>query len=380
MLAYIILIFIILADFGLEFLLKRQGVISDEKQHWYNKFLKYFFKFRIITIVSFVFLSTFKAMTVGSDDVAYLNFYHDVDKMKIFPPAFEIGYTLLNFCLAKLHMPFRVLLFIVSCFISICVVVFVNTLSKNKFLSLFFYIAFGTFAFSLSGLRQTIAIGFLLLAIVLVLKNKALGACGLILLASLFHKSALIGFVFVILKYIKLNWKIVLLFVLANVLMVLIYPSVIDLLIKFNINVPYLNYYTVSRIYLGKPEIINMLYNIGLFAVFIAFWLGRKKLKLSEAELKIYDYFALMFMFVPAIRFDGYFLFAQELFNRLVVYFMPALMILIPMFLHGLKANKKWYIVAIIMVIILASLYMYYLYAIKLSCEVVPYVLSFQNV
>ena len=65
------------------------------------------------------------------------------------------------------------------------------------------------FAFSLAGIRQTIAIAILLFAMEATLNKKVLIALLLIIIASFFHISSLIGLVVIVIYYIPLNtWYI----------------------------------------------------------------------------------------------------------------------------------------------------------------------------
>jgi hypothetical protein len=289
-----------------------------------------------------------------------------------------VGFTCLNSILALIGFDFNVLLFIVSLFVSVSVVVFVNKFSTDKFMSIFLYIALGVFAQSLNTMRQIIAMAFILLAIKKLFDKSFLKSILLILTASMFHVSAMVCMIFVILLYLKPNLAVVLTSFVVTIIGSYAFPYIM----KFIEMVTPLNYYTRYfvdyRGYLSDINIIDILYSIGLIGVFIVCWVGRYKiLKFNKEKRDLYDYFLILFMFVPLIRIAGSILSAQALLNRLSMYFFMVLIVLIPLFVDGLKYDKKLYKMANIMVYIVAGGYMYYLYAIKVSCGVVPYLYGF---
>lgn len=375
---YFFIIFIIFCDFCLEYLFNR---ISSNKASKVNNIFSFIFKYRFITIITLVVFSTFKSLSVGYDTGAYFNYYNVLSNREIelfknhLANRFEFGYTYLNSFLAQINAPYRTLLFIISLFVSIVLVLFVNKVSPNKFMSIVLYIALGVFAQSLSANRQIIAMAFVLLAIMFLIDKKWIKACFMILFGSFFHVSALICLILVPLRYIRIKWWMVaILFVCAGVISFAL-PQILKLMEKFTVVDFYSKYYVASKIYINPSNLINTLYSIGLIAIFVIMFIGKSKiLKFSDNNKAIYDYFVDIFMFVAMFRIIGYFANMPELFNRLNMYFFLSLLILIPMFVEGLKQNRKVYIIANISVYIIAILFMWYLYSVKLSCGVVPYV------
>lgn len=384
MLWYFLLLLIICLDFGLEWLLKNKNIIKEDNSSKLSKVLTFIFKYRVLTIFAMVFLSTFKAMSVGADSPNYAAYYERLMYNKelrfksYIGSKFEFGYTFIYSIFAMMNIPFRVILFLTSLFISIVLVLFVNKISTNKFMSIILYVALGVFAQSLNLVRQIIAMGFLLLAIMKLLDKKWLPACLLIVAGALFHISILCSLVVVPLIYIKPNWKIVLGAFLITIVGSFVLPEVLRVLEYFTPLDYYTRYFVKWTHFIHDSNLLNTLYSCGLIALFFVLWIAKfKLLKLDENEMKLYDFFLLIFLFVPLFRIAGIIVRMPELFNRLNMNFFIALLVLIPLFVKGLKFNKKLFIAANISVYVVAFVYMYYLYAIKLSCEVVPYAFCF---
>lgn len=75
--------------------------------------------------------------------------------------------------------------------------------SNQVFLSFYSLVTLGYFYFSLTGLRQTLAISLFIIAIIKILEHKNLKAIFFIFLASMFHSSALITLLIFIVKKLK---------------------------------------------------------------------------------------------------------------------------------------------------------------------------------
>ena len=172
---YFILLGIICIDFLLEYFLNRKNIL--QKSNWFCKLLFYFFKFRIITVISIVLITTLRSYSVGLDTKSYLNYYNDllIGKKQVFIDSisnkFEYGYTFLNSLFAVCKFDFRFLIAIISIFSSISLVLFVNKFSTNKLMSILMYIMLGVFAQSLNTLRQIIAMSFVLLSLIYLIDN-----------------------------------------------------------------------------------------------------------------------------------------------------------------------------------------------------------------
>ena len=160
---------------------------------------------------------------------------------------------------------------------------------------------------------------------------------------------------------------------------VIIFPWAMKL-IGFITSIDFYNAYFIveKEKFVSASGIIDNLYSIGLMLIFVVLLGAKKWLKhLNEKEMKTYDFFLVIYMFVPLIRLAGFALHAQSLLHRLNVWFFFSLIILIPMFIKGLYLKVTLKKTVNILTYIASFCYMYYFYAIQASNGVVPYLLCF---
>jgi hypothetical protein len=96
------------------------------------------------------------------------------------------------------------ILFALFCF---TVFLIIYKYSDEIFLSIFAFISLGYFSFGLTGLRQTVAISFTVLSYKYLRERRLAPFIALVLVATLFHSSALIFIIAYPLSKIKIGWK-----------------------------------------------------------------------------------------------------------------------------------------------------------------------------
>lgn len=378
MLIYFVLIALIVLDFVLEKL-----CVEKIKNCKFKRFLIFVFKFRIISIFSIVFVSTFRSYIVGSDVLVYYDEFESFrslgfnDALNI--SRFEFGYFITTFLAAKLNLSFRMILFGSSLFVTMCFCRFINEYSPNKCLSLVLFICFGLFAQSLNIIRQLVALGFILLAIISLNKNKIWKFIFFVIIASMFHITALIAFVYILFKHLKPTWKLFLFSIILVFIAVNLFPFAMKIIGEL-IGVDFYNQYFIveQEKFISSPKLVDNLYSIGLALLFIVLLCAKKWLKnLNDEEMHTYNFFLTVYMFVPLIRLAGFALKAQSLLHRLNVWFFFSLIILVPLFLKGLFNDKRYKFTTYMITYLSAFCYMYYFYVVQASNGVVPYVFCF---
>lgn len=375
MLVYLSLLVIICLDFLIEYLLNKKNVLSQEKI--WCKFLKFFFRFRVLTITALCFVSTFRDLTVGGDTVHYSNFFINLRNNNVSWSKYEFGFTFFNYIFTITGLDVRIIFFVTALFVSICFVVFINKFSPNKIMSLLLYVMFAIFAQGLSAIRQIIAIGFVLLALISISDKKLWRSLLLIACASLFHTSAALCFIIVPARYIKFNhW-----WVLGSLVVVCIVSLCLPFVLKIaETIVPAFNYYTLYYVtdnYFQPTNLFNILYSLGMIAIFITLYLARFKWFKDELEKdKYFTFFLSLFMIVPLIRIAGFIIGLESLLNRINMYFFYLLIILVPKFLNCFKKfnHYEWLVGLTYMA---AFVYMILIYTVHDSCSVVPYIFWF---
>ena len=382
---YLMLISLICVDFSLESFLRKKGFFDDKiKNSTLKRVLIFIFNYRIITILTLVFMSTFKAISCGSDTWFYRDYYNDIKSGTNKPfvnscyNTLEYGFVFLNSLLAIMNLPFKVFLLIVSTFVSITIVLFVNKVSSNKIMSILMYVALGFFAQSLSAYRQIIAFAFVLIAFMRLVDKKYISSASLIMVAMTFHVSAIVCLIAIPLRIIKPKlWMILGLFGIV-VLGAFLFPEILKFIELYTPINYYTKYYVRLTQFIVESDLLNTLYSLALLAVFMVLLIVRFKwLKLEDKDKQIYDFFLWLYMLVPMFRIAGMIIKMPQLLHRLNVYFFVSLVILIPLFIKGLNYNKKLYVVLNVSTYVVIVLYMVYLYAIKNTCGVYPFVFGF---
>ncbi len=177
MIEYFFIIFFLI--FLRVFIFKRWIMSDKEKKH-----------FTVWALIPPTIISAFRDESVGADTEQYINMFLSIQRND-YNNRIEKGYIYFNKLLYLFTSSPQWLLIIVALFLSICVGVFVYKNAKDPFLAILFFITLGLYQFSLSGIRQTIAIGITILSIELIKKKKMFLFLSIIGLASLFHKTAL---------------------------------------------------------------------------------------------------------------------------------------------------------------------------------------------
>jgi hypothetical protein len=115
----------------------------------------------------------------------------------------DVGFYLITMVLAKIVKNYNVYLILTSLIYLIPVAVFIYKKSTNPLYSYFLFFCFGLFTFSMSTLRQTIAIGLCIIAYLL--KDKPIKKLLALVLAISIHMSALVFLPVLFIHKIKIN-------------------------------------------------------------------------------------------------------------------------------------------------------------------------------
>lgn len=159
-----------------------------------SKILKRFFELLIIFQLSFI--CGFRGYSVGWDTQNYANHFFRASILSFNEAILvwneEVGYSLLQYLIAIISNSPTLLFYVIGLFYSISVTRFITRYSKSWALSYALFIALGLYTFSMTALRQTVAIGFILFAYDSLWDRKLYKFLLLTIIASTFHFSALV--------------------------------------------------------------------------------------------------------------------------------------------------------------------------------------------
>lgn len=194
--------------------------------------------------------------TTGTDSEMYIKAYNDIDSIFRWQD-FEIGFVLLIRFLNFLHFPYHSLFFIMETGTLLFLFLSLNKFKDDIDIKFSVFLIFSDFyMMSFNGMRQIFAVSIGLYAMILYiktdgincsvsLKNK-LSGIGLIIFASLFHKSVMVCMAIIVVKFIFNNrhYKIILFGSSVIILFMINHRDILGKLVYFFTH----NYYYVGYV------------------------------------------------------------------------------------------------------------------------------------
>lgn len=283
-------------------------------------------KYQIGTIASFLVLLIicgfreyiFKYMEIGVDYDNYKQLFYQIDKIvKLKDSGFNALVIFIKFFTTNHIVFFLITSFIINfCFYKFCI----DNSIEYKY-SIFIFIAFGMLALSLNIIRQYIACGIFLLGFKYIYKKEDFFKYSIfVLIASLFHSSAVVLIVLPFLLNVK--WKVryrILALILLSIL--LINNSVIYFIMEqFSIiDESYLNrYWETENISASNYTV----FIISLMVLILILFNYSKFKESTNYNIKIN--YLLLLVFVSFIAP------AHLIYSRFLHYFLPAMLISVP--------------------------------------------------
>lgn len=134
----------------------------------------------------------FREFSVGTDTQSYVDEY--IEGTSFFRGT-DFGFAFLLELIRYFGFGSRGFILITTFFILCPIYIFIRKFDNSKFLSLFLYFTIGNFAFNMTGIRQSVAIGFFLLGlylwyVLLQPKIKLIALIAILIIAGLMHGSA----------------------------------------------------------------------------------------------------------------------------------------------------------------------------------------------
>ncbi|MEZ7500929.1 EpsG family protein [Psychrobacter sp. Arc29] len=251
--------------------------------------------------IPFLTLSLFPGMRsyrVGTDSGNYTREFRtqlDIYNFE-FSESVEIGYQWLEYFLLRITHNYFWLFFITGAIVVFCYLNVIKRYSANYLFSVYLFVTLNFYTFFFNGLRQGIAMAIFALAIPYMLERKLIPYMLVIVLASLFHITAIfmIPFYFLVHLRIKLSYKLIATFVGSFLIS--------GLLIKYlaSTNERYETYSEVS-------ESAGGLLTLGFFVIlliFVYFIMHYYKIK-HEQFLKLLTFYAVGVVFLIPVAMLG---------------------------------------------------------------------------
>lgn len=270
-----------------------------------------------------------RSSKVGTDTGAYVALFEmNLDpKYYQFNPNVEIGYQYFEYTLLNLTHNYYWLFLLTAFFIVYSFLLIIKKYSINYSLSVFIYITLGIYTFFFNGLRQGIAIAICFLALPYLINKIFLKYLFFVFFASFFHISAwiMLPFYFLVHANFKLEYKVLISFFSS------LFGSGLLISHLAQDNIRYEAYAEVSD---SAGGYIMLLFY--LFLAIVIYFLGKKD-RLTNNEYNIFEqiYLCGSFLVIP-ITFLGTSASGPQ---RIINYFIPILVFLIPFIISKLKYN-----------------------------------------
>lgn len=298
-------------------------------------------KLTILLMVILTLLSMLRDKSVGSDINMFCSAFLIMDKLSI-PECLETRYEFLNILLFKTIMIFckdeQALLIVSSIIINFIIYKFIIRNSKNPLTTAILYFTLNYYFVFLCLMRQALALVMILIGYEMLKKDRNKLFCICILLACLFHTSAIIFLILLPLKKINKN---------VNVMLVVIPFSILGFLMGENLLTISTNIISDYSKYLDSSYIDSSYVTAGLYTltslIFLIFGLFVPSKKAIEEEYKNDANYNLLKWIITIGTIVSAISIKISLFSRIYIYFGFFSIIWLSKAIHLLtKKNNLW--------------------------------------
>ena len=319
----------------------------------------------IYVLIIITIISGMRASYVGNDYHNYLDYYNYILNFGKIGSQFkkvELGWEYLNTFFATSLIPSNIFFGIIA---GLTWYFFIKGSQKYQFLlplMLYFAITSGFFLWTMSGLRQSLAIMIFFYSIKYIIEKKLLHYSIMISIATLFHSSALILFPIYFIYKIKFNQKIFSIIYIVSLFLIgnhWLYNSMIGLIMeimtKFDLLSQYSGYMTSDKIDTNTARV-----GTGL-GVLLQWITTLYILYMSKKVLKIYPNLNVYFVLFFIGTISANIFFAIDLIGRVLNYFNISFFIVIASVIYISKEKLEKYF-SLLLIIAYFLVYCQHLY------------------
>lgn len=287
--------------------------------------------FSILTIISAI-----RNYTVGVDTWQFCGDFVKIGKLTFFEAMektrYEIGFIVLCKILYFISANHQILIIVTSVFIMGAIGLYIYEESTDVIMSSLIFILLNCYAMYMSVMRQAIAISIILIAYVLFFKkNKTLKYIISVVLASLFHSSAIFMVILVLLKDKKFERKYYHIAILMAIVFFVFSDTIFDI-----VTMVFPTYAGYKNSSFFESNYFASLINAVVAFAFFTYGIMTNKEDYKDKEKTNFYSFLMLFNFlfyVLTIRIN--------IFARVTTYFNIFNIIWIPMIIDNLTKNKN---------------------------------------
>ncbi|WP_171909161.1 EpsG family protein [Paenibacillus sp. GP183] len=224
----------------------------------------------LLTFGLFLFFSAFRASFVGNDTKFYLDLYKNIswtDNLDLFTGRIEIGFVYLNKLLSLVFTQPQIILIVTSVIFMLAFCFFIYKYSTMTWLSVYLFFVLRFFDESMNIIRLDIALAIVLFSYNFIRKKQLFRFIFLVLIATLFHATAIAFLLAYPISRLKFNFKFVLITICGSIILFFSFSSLLnELLLIF----PKYQYY-VGTVYLDGnvriASIMNLLVGLSILLI-----------------------------------------------------------------------------------------------------------------
>ena len=319
--------------------------------------------FCITSGIAYFLIAALRSWNVGGDSFNYKYMFEVVSSLNLSQviqyaktdPFFFIFLKALS-CISG---NYTFLFSIVSAFFVITVWTFIYRYSDDPVLSIIILLAFNLYQFSLTGMRQTIAMGFIVLSLIETKKQRRFLPYLCVIIGSLFHASAFIFMIIPLMRQITITTAMLRFSSLLLAVVFILRRAIASIFI----------------IFIRERGYNLSLSNSGATMMFvIAVLYGMAIVFLKEYSKTDKDYSILYYMGWFAVFFE-ILVTSQNIFFRAAFYFLISYVILIPNLISRVKSRNSRLILKSSMYILMSAQYLLFTIG---SCHILPYTTFWQ--
>lgn len=308
-------------------------------------------------------ISALRGISVGGDSWNYARLFNITITQSyeniLLSGTRDIGYVIFVKTIGLFTTNHQWLFVLVAALFAVSISIYIYSYSKDPMLSYLVVLSFSFFQFSMTGLRQTIAMSILLIAIKAALDRKILKFLFIVFIASLFHKSAWFFLIVYPMTFIKIKMSISLLGILVLATTQALRFKLVQLFISISNSDSY-SYFSG-----GGGETMLLVLSL-LFLFGLLFQKSYKKTNESAGFDYMMMFMGVFFQILTPV---------QNIFFRIAMYFTLSLVSYIPRLIKAIPNFEIRTIVNICMYVVL--LIQYFFFTIN-AAYVTPYMFYWQ--
>ncbi|MDT2747772.1 EpsG family protein [Vagococcus fluvialis] len=282
-----------------------------------------------LLVLFFVFIVVISGYRyVGTDVPAYKIYFESIDAYSLSFPLYEKGYFVLNKIISFFTNDFQYVLIVTALITLIPIYTTIKKYSINPFLSLFYFISFYFYFNSFNLVRQYLVVSFLFYSVKFIFEKRLIPFVLTVLVASLFHMTALFFIPFYWLCRIKYRSFTYLILMIASVCISFLTPTLIRIIAKLVPKVAsYINYDVQ-----GASANFTIIFT---FCAFVVAILLKEKIEKIEKNSIIYINFVFFAFCLSLLSINNI------IFFRLASYFYIFIILLLPLLFYSLDKKLK---------------------------------------